>query len=264
MVRATRGGRQAQEIFRPLPALIDDRWRTRFGAGAIGHLEQALRAVFDELPIDPPAYLPVVYPDAERQGGAGAPQGDPIGPRRVASTGPASRPCSRGSSWPSRSTSRAESRISLPDRCQHAARARPDRRTRPRPAAADRRVEGGQRDVRGLAGTTRLCRDASPTRPRAAARCSASPRKVCKAQQKCRRLLDATEMSWRTTYGAVAVDDLRAALEPLVGDGTLASSPLARGSSPTRTTGAPRVRQAPATLPHYPMVLHRGGYPDGS
>jgi hypothetical protein len=71
-------------------------------------------------------------------------------------------------------------------------------------------------------------------------------------------------MWWRTTYGAVAVAALRAALEPLVEDGTLASSPLARGLEPYPDNWRAAVRQTPVTLPHFPVVLHRGGYPDGS
>jgi len=55
---------------------------------------------------------------------------------------------------------------------------------------------------------------------------------------------------------------LRAALEPLVGDGTLASSPLAAGLAPEPGNWRASVK-APETLPHYPMVLHRGGFPDG-
>ncbi len=62
VVRTTRGGRVAQDVFRALLPLVDDRWRIRFGAAAIDRLEQTLRSVFDELPIDPPAYLPMVYP----------------------------------------------------------------------------------------------------------------------------------------------------------------------------------------------------------
>jgi hypothetical protein len=41
------------------------------------------------------------------------------------------------------------------------------------------------------------------------------------------------------------------------------SSPLLAGLEPypdNRRAAVP----APVTLPHYPMVLHRGGYPDGS
>ena len=85
-----------------------------------------------------------------------------------------------------------------------------------------------------------------------------------KAQQKYHRLLGAPEESWRTKYGAATVDDLRSALEHVVGDGTCASSPLAPGLVPYPDNWRARVRQRRETLPHHPMVLHRGGYPDGS
>ena len=57
--------------------------------------------------------------------------------------------------------------------------------------------------------------------------------------------------------------ELRSALEDVVGDGTYASSPLAPGLAPPPDTWRARVRR-PEVLPHHPMVLHRGGYPNGS
>ena len=117
----------------------------------------------------------------------------------------------------------------------------------------------------GLAGTTRLRASTEPDPAVSRGKVLRLTAKGLKAQQKCGRLLaasrgvveiDATEPS--------PVDDLRAALEPLVGDGTLASSPLVRGLEPYPDNWRAAVAPAPATLPHYPMVLHRGGYPDGS
>jgi hypothetical protein len=62
--------------------------------------------------------------------------------------------------------------------------------------------------------------------------------------------------------GAQAGTD-RLLLETLVGGSTLDSSPLAAGVTPEPGNWRASVR-APATLPHYPMVLHRGGFPDGA
>ena len=68
------------------------------------------------------------------------------------------------------------------------------------------------------------------------------------------------ERNWRTRFGADRVTALRQALEPLgAGD----PSPLDAGLIPYPDNWRARV-QPPATLPHYPMTLHRGGYPDGS
>jgi hypothetical protein len=56
---------------------------------------------------------------------------------------------------------------------------------------------------------------------------------------------------------------LRGALERLVGEGNAQASPLFRGLEPYPDGWRASVGK-PATLPHYPMVLHRGGFPDGS
>ncbi|HEY3880131.1 MAG TPA: class I SAM-dependent methyltransferase [Trebonia sp.] len=68
------------------------------------------------------------------------------------------------------------------------------------------------------------------------------------------------EADWRARFGAAAVPALRAALEPLAaGD----PPPLFAGLEPYPDNWRARVKP-PAVLPHYPMTLHRGGYPDGS
>jgi hypothetical protein len=57
--------------------------------------------------------------------------------------------------------------------------------------------------------------------------------------------------------------ELRTDLEPLVGDGTIDGSALAEAIRPPDGTWRHR-RPTPLTLPHHPVVSHRGGYPDGS
>jgi hypothetical protein len=65
----------------------------------------------------------------------------------------------------------------------------------------------------------------------------------------------AVEARWPT--------DLRTQLEPLTGDGTVDGSALAEAIRPPEGTWRSR-RPMPQTLPHHPVVSHRGGYPDGS
>jgi hypothetical protein len=74
--------------------------------------------------------------------------------------------------------------------------------------------------------------------------------------------LKQTETRWDERFGD-RVGRLRAALEPIVGDGTAEGSPLFRGLEPYPDGWRAMVRR-PQVLPHFPMVLHRGGYPDGS
>ena len=71
------------------------------------------------------------------------------------------------------------------------------------------------------------------------------------------------EAAWRKRFGDEAIDELRGALEPLVGDATRTGSPLFDGLEPY-PDGWRADRPPPDTLPWFPMVLHRGGWPDGS
>jgi DNA-binding MarR family transcriptional regulator len=74
------------------------------------------------------------------------------------------------------------------------------------------------------------------------------------------RLLRGIEARWAAEYGT---DKLRARLAGIVGTGSPTDSPLAGGLAPH--PGGRRDRVTPAeTLPHFPFVLHRGGFPDGS
>ena len=64
-------------------------------------------------------------------------------------------------------------------------------------------------------------------------------------------------------FGEHTIANLRAALEPIVGDGDYGTSPLAPGLAATGEHLA-GVDETAHDAPHHPLVLHRGGYPDGS
>jgi hypothetical protein len=72
-----------------------------------------------------------------------------------------------------------------------------------------------------------------------------------------------TEQAWSSKWGALVVADLRAALERIVVAPTLDRSPLAALIEPPADCWRAWVKR-PITLPHFPMMLHRGGYPDGA
>jgi hypothetical protein len=71
------------------------------------------------------------------------------------------------------------------------------------------------------------------------------------------------EQGCQTRFGKSTVQRLRELLERLVGQSASNETSLFRGLEPYptgwRASGPPIKR-----LPHYPMVLHRGGFPDGS
>jgi len=74
---------------------------------------------------------------------------------------------------------------------------------------------------------------------------------------------EAVEFEWSARYGELVVGRLRTALIAVVGEPEDGRSPLWAGLEPYsdgwRASVAP-----PECLPHYPVVTHRGGYPDGS
>lgn len=73
----------------------------------------------------------------------------------------------------------------------------------------------------------------------------------------------AIEKRWRSRFGRQVVSALRDAAETIVGDPNNAPSLLMQSIEPYPDGWRAAVAR-PRTLPHFPMVLHRGGYPDGS
>jgi DNA-binding MarR family transcriptional regulator len=77
------------------------------------------------------------------------------------------------------------------------------------------------------------------------------------AQNDCHDRLAAVERHWQARFGRATVAALREALE------RLGRTQLSEGLEPP-PGGWRALARTPGTLPQYPMVLHRGGFPDGS
>ena len=90
------------------------------------------------------------------------------------------------------------------------------------------------------------------------------------AQRSYRRTIADVDNAWRSRFGADTVDKLDAALRAILGRRdalieTLTPPPTGwRAHSPYTARTAALLADPAARLPHYPMVSHRGGYPDGS
>ncbi|HEX4138150.1 MAG TPA: hypothetical protein VHY84_26305 [Bryobacteraceae bacterium] len=69
-------------------------------------------------------------------------------------------------------------------------------------------------------------------------------------------MIETIEARWAAHFGDESIGDLRAALEEI-------GARLFEGLEPYPGGWRASVRK-PETLPHFPMVLHRGGFPDGS
>lgn len=77
------------------------------------------------------------------------------------------------------------------------------------------------------------------------------------------RLTADMEGAWSRRFGREAITGLRRSLDQLAGDRAGDGAPLMEGLTPYPDGWRAALRR-PALLPHFPMVLHRGGYPDGA
>ena len=148
-IRATRKGHRAQEVWRPLPAVIEDRWRERFGAAGIGGLRASLWALAAQAEAEVPDCLPILGPGLF----SGRKQ---TYPRRTPEAGPdpwPGRPAAARTDGPGAARLRHPLRAALPAVPGHLRERTADpglpRRAGPRPAGPQRGVEGIDRDGHG-------------------------------------------------------------------------------------------------------------------
>jgi DNA-binding MarR family transcriptional regulator len=256
-IRLTLRGHSARQVWENLAAHIEARWVERFGLPAIDTLRASLQAVLDHVDLALPCYIPIVHPTqngraeqfARRDRSEDTDLDLSVLLARVllAFTVDFER----------------SSRISLPIsattlRVLTAAGVR----VRDLPALTGVSPEGNTMCAGFLARIG--CATLEPIPAASRGKQLRLTPKGLQAQQKYHRVLAATEEEWRHRFGKRAVAALHAALTAVVGiEPTAALSPLFGGLTPYPEGWRARVR-CPDTLPHYPMVLHRGGYPDGS
>ena len=261
VIRATAAGRKAQEVWRPLFGAIEKRWQGRFGKDEIDQLRESLWALVSRIDADLPDCLPILGhglfskgPDRERRTPGG--QRDDIGP---------------GLPLPA-----LLSRVLLLFAIEF------ERESDLSLAISANLVrvldENGVR-VRDLPLLTGVSKEALAAamgvlqKSRAAVVESDKTGRLTKvarltpkgreAQQSYRRLVAIIEARWQDRFGKDTIRTLRDSLEALAGESTAHLSPLFSGLEPYPDGWRASVRK-PSTLPHYPMVLHRGGFPDGS
>lgn len=76
-------------------------------------------------------------------------------------------------------------------------------------------------------------------------------------------IIDGVAQTWRAMGLADQLDELRSALVPFVAHGSGPESQLFQGLTATPGLWRAEIPKR-AVLPHHPMVLYRGGWPDGS
>lgn len=230
----TPAGRRASDILRPLAAEIESRWAARFDV-------RALRAALE--PFDDPA-LPSALPVVWREGAESR-------LRLWERTAPLDDIGSLLSRVLLKFTLRFEELSTVPLQLN---------------ANVLRVVPAPAKDLAALAGVSKeaAAGSISPLRDRGLIaelpdRSVAPTERGRRAQADYPKLLAAVEKEWGnpdTLRNTLAGIDLAAGLTPYA-DGWRAHAPYLKQTE--RVLADPR-----AALPQYPMVLHRGGYPDGS
>jgi DNA-binding MarR family transcriptional regulator len=260
VLAVTRRGRAAADVWQPLPAAIEASWYERFGPGAVDRLRDALGAVLARAHVALPEFMPIgsVY-------GVGI--GDPPEPEPERDRDVADEPAlitllsqvlllfasdyERGAKL---SLGVHLDGLRVLDAEGVAVRELP-------------RLTGVSKEAIAMI-VKRLerlgCVELVPAPDRGRgkhARLSAQRGVKARAAgaRRVQRVLD----DWRERFGDDAVSGLQSALEPIVGDGTRGGSRLFEGLEPY-PDGWRAQLPAPELLPWFPMVLHRGGYPDGS
>jgi methyltransferase (TIGR00027 family) len=256
---ATARGLRAREICAPLTGLIEQRWRERFGADEIGRLRDSLLAVVSHLDPGLPDCLPILGVNLLSRGP------DPDLPPRPDQVDLAGLPLSA-----------LLSRVLLTFALEY------ERESEPSLAVSANLLrildaEGTRlRDLPLLAGISKeavawamgiLTRahlaaeepDPAATRGKIA---RLTPRGIG-AKRGYQESLGTIEHRWQERFTGASISALRHALEALTHGPEGEPPPLFHGLEPYPDNWRASVRP-PATLPYYPMVLHRGGYPDGS
>ena len=253
-VRPTRSGQHAQRVWAPLTGLIEDRWRARLGTDPIDQLRGCLRAMESRFAVALPDYLPVGSPRLEPQVSAtragGAPS-EPTLPALLSKVLFAFALDVERETDLSVALSANSVRVLTEDGVQ----------IRHLPALTGVAKMALDNALKHLQERRYILVEPDPSGGRfKVARLTPKGRQ---AQDRYWQVVTASEQRWAARFGEEALRSLRGTLERLVGASTPHQSPLFRGLEPYPDGWRAAVPR-PTMLPHYPVVSHRGGFPDGS
>jgi DNA-binding MarR family transcriptional regulator len=269
LVTPTAAGRKARAVWLPLAGVIEERWRTRFGNDAVDQLRTSLVAVVGQVNVDLPRYLPVVVHGMRT-----------VAPHLASMSVSASEVDAETASPLDLSALLAqtlllfavdveqESVLSLAISA-NAMRVIDDDGTRirdlPRLAGVSKEAIGVSVSFLERHGCVVVEADPTATRTKLAR----LTKKGRSARESIGPLLAVVEARWQAKFGTDEIERLHAALGALLDDPRLAEGlePPATGwraNKPYAARTAALVANPRAVLPHFPMVTHRGGWPDGS
>jgi methyltransferase (TIGR00027 family) len=259
VLRATARGLRARQTWLPVPAVIEQRWTERFGADQLGGLRQALMAV--AAPLDPglPDCLPILGQALFSRGP------DPALPPRPEPSDLTTLPLLALLSRILLAFAldyEAESAVSLAVGANLLRVLREDGvRPRDLPPLTGISKEAVSWALGVLLRSGLAAEEPDPAAARGKV-VRLTPRGLL-AQGLYLELSGTIEDHWRDRFGRGTIEALRQPLEALAIGSAGQPPPLFQGLEPYPDNWRAQLRP-PSLLPYYPMVLHRGGYPDGS
>ncbi len=257
-VRPTAGGRKAIAAWRPLASVIEARWRERFGQDKIETLMQSLSSLAAHLDPGLPDSLPIL--------GYGLFSSGPDDLKGAPVRGSFEEPSLPGL------LSKVLLAIAIEFECESevslaiAANVLRLAGSKGVPIKDIPRMAGVSKEAIAMAVSYLEKRGYAVQRPES----NSSRVKVLlliakgrDAQKFCGELVWKIEERWCGRFGGDNVRRLRETLEKMNGAPDAGLPGLMAGLQPYPDCWRASL-PAPETLPHYPMVLHRGGFPDGS
>lgn len=260
VIHPTPGGKKALQVWRPLSGMVEKRWQERFGKGIVDGLFRGLRLLTDELNPQLPDSLPVLGydlfspgPDPERDEsakGAAVPAREYALPTLLSKVLLAFAIKYERKSRQSIAISANVLRLAKDDGTRIRDLPRLSGVSKEAIAMAVKRVTDG-----GLA-------IIHEERTASRAKVLSLTVKGQQVRDTYYRLTRDLENDWKASFGPVVVG-LRQSLECLAGEARAGQSRLFQGLEPYPDNWRAAVPSR-HVLPHYPMILHRGGFPDGS
>ncbi len=254
VLRLTAKGQVARDVWAEVPGLIEGRWRERFGADVMGRLRQALQEVAERLDPALPDTLPILGPGLRAR---------PVAPPPPPSSQPiAGLSLNALLSRPLHAMAvefERDSTLSLA-LCANVLRVLAAEGTRLKDLPA---LTGVSRESIAMAMTVLEPAGLAVTGKEGRWQTVSLTAKGLSAQRVHAEHLTACERAWQEPHDPAAIRAIREVLEPLVATDGSTPPRLFECLRPYPEGWRASVRP-PIALPHYPMVLHRGGYPDGS
>jgi methyltransferase (TIGR00027 family) len=259
VLRATARGLRARETWLPLPGLVEQRWHDRYGAELIGPLRHGLEAIAGQLDPGLPDTLPILNQALFSRG-----------------PGPSLPPRPEPQDVTALPLSALLSRVLLAFALDYEAESELSLAVGANLLRVLREKGTPLRDLPPLTGISkeavawamgvllragRAAEEPDPAASRGKVARLTTPGLL--AQRLYLDFLGTVEDRWRERFGRDTIGALRESLEALALGADGQPPPLFQALQPYPDNWRAAL-PSPRTLPYYPVVLHRGGYPDGS